>query len=65
VIEKHMIDIGFIASPSAEPVEPERRAVAVAAEGAPARFCPRCSSPSFVKMEGCDTCLACGYSRCG
>jgi ribonucleoside-diphosphate reductase alpha chain len=65
VIEKHMIDIGFIASPSSEPLTPERRAVAVAAEGAPARFCPRCSSPSFVKMEGCDTCLACGYSRCG
>jgi ribonucleoside-diphosphate reductase alpha chain len=65
VIEKHMIDIGFI-TPRESPIIPEeRRAVAVAAEGAPARFCPRCSSASFVKMEGCDTCLACGYSRCG
>jgi len=65
VIEKHMIDTGFIA-PHEEPAVPEeRRAVAVAAEGAPARFCPRCSSASFVRMEGCDSCLACGYSRCG
>jgi ribonucleoside-diphosphate reductase alpha chain len=65
VIEKHMIATGFIA-PREEPIVPEeRRAVAVAAEGAPARFCPRCSSASFVRMEGCDSCLACGYSRCG
>jgi ribonucleoside-diphosphate reductase alpha chain len=65
VIEKHMIDIGFITPHDQTLVPEERRAVAVAAEGAPARFCPRCSSASFVRMEGCDTCLACGYSRCG
>jgi ribonucleoside-diphosphate reductase alpha chain len=65
VIEKHMINIGFIVPRDQTLVPEERRAVAVAAEGAPARFCPRCSSASFVRMEGCDTCLACGYSRCG
>jgi ribonucleoside-diphosphate reductase alpha chain len=64
VIEKHMIDTGFLA-PRDLPEIPEKRAVAVAAEGAPARFCPRCSSPSFVKLEGCDQCLSCGYARCG
>jgi ribonucleoside-diphosphate reductase alpha chain len=65
VIEKHMIAIGFIAPNEADLVPEERRAVATAAEGAPARFCPRCSSPSFVKLEGCDQCLSCGYARCG
>jgi len=65
VIEKHMIAIGFIAPSDPTLVPEERRAVAVAAEGAPARFCPRCSSASFVRIEGCDSCLACGYSRCG
>ncbi|MBL6937473.1 MAG: adenosylcobalamin-dependent ribonucleoside-diphosphate reductase [Alphaproteobacteria bacterium] len=64
VIEKHMIDTGFLA-PRDVPLPPEKRAMAVAAEGAPARFCPRCSSPSFVKLEGCDQCLSCGYARCG
>ena len=54
VIEKHMVDTGFIAPRDAPLVAEERRAVAVAAEGAPARFCPRCCSPSFVKLEGCD-----------
>jgi ribonucleoside-diphosphate reductase alpha chain len=58
-----MIAIGFIASPG--DTEDQRRAVAVAAEGAPARHCPRCSSPSFVRLEGCDSCLSCGYSKCG
>ncbi|HUO89262.1 MAG TPA: adenosylcobalamin-dependent ribonucleoside-diphosphate reductase [Rhizomicrobium sp.] len=65
VIEKHMIAIGFIAPKETDLVPEERRAVAIAAEGAPARFCPRCSSASFVKLEGCDQCLSCGYARCG
>ncbi|MEI9885347.1 MAG: LAGLIDADG family homing endonuclease [Rhizomicrobium sp.] len=65
VIETHMIDIGFIAARDEALDEPERRAVAVAAEGAPARFCPRCGSPSLVKLEGCESCVSCGYSRCG
>jgi ribonucleoside-diphosphate reductase alpha chain len=65
VIEKHMIETGFIAARDLPLVPEERRAAAVAAEGAPARFCPRCSSASFVKLEGCDQCLSCGYARCG
>jgi ribonucleoside-diphosphate reductase alpha chain len=65
VIEQHLVGIGFIA-PRGVPQPPdEKRAVAVAAEGAPARFCQRCSSASFVKLEGCDQCLSCGYARCG
>ena len=64
VVERHLIAIGFIASRGGSEEE-EQRAVAVAAEGAPARRCPRCASTSFVKLEGCDSCLSCGYSKCG
>jgi len=64
VIERHLIATGFM-TPKEMVVPEELRAVAVGAEGAPARTCPRCSSPSFVKLEACDTCLSCGYSRCG
>ncbi len=63
VVERHMIAIGFIATRG--DTEDEKRAMAVAAEGARARTCPRCGSPSFVKLEGCDSCLSCGYSKCG
>jgi len=64
VIERHLVAIGFMASHEGAPVTDDRRAAAIAAEGAPARRCPRCSSPTFVKLEGCDTCLSCGYSKC-
>lgn len=30
-----------------------------------ARVCPKCQDPSMVRMDGCDTCTACGWSRCG
>ncbi len=63
VIERHLTAIGFMA-PREAPVPEDIRAVAVAAEGAAARYCPRCSSPSYVKLEGCDTCISCGFSRC-
>ena len=64
VLERHMIETGFM----------ERRiqplsgsppvAHAIPPEGARARFCPRCGDASFVALEGCDSCLSCGYSKC-
>jgi ribonucleoside-diphosphate reductase alpha chain len=27
--------------------------------------CPQCGSASLVKIEGCDNCQSCGYSKCG
>jgi len=65
VIETHLVAIGFMAPRDATLPKEERRAVAIAAEGAPARYCPRCGSPSFVRLEGCDSCVSCGYSKCG
>jgi len=67
VIERHLVAIGFMAPRDgklADESQPVAVAAAKAAEGAPARRCPRCSSPSFVKLEGCDSCLSCGYSKC-
>ena len=28
------------------------------------RQCPKCGQPGLIKMEGCDTCTSCGYSKC-
>ena len=60
VIERHMIEIGFMGLRGPAPV-----AAMVPREGAPAHFCPRCGEASFVHVEGCDSCLSCGYSKCG
>jgi ribonucleoside-diphosphate reductase alpha chain len=71
VIERHMIAIGFL--PSDEDrvqAEPQR---AVAGEPEPpelvpahraVRQCPKCGGASLIHQEGCDLCMACGYSRC-
>jgi ribonucleoside-diphosphate reductase alpha chain len=79
VIETHMLKTGFLgphvtseivsapavkygkagasdsAGPSAAPIK----------AAAPSRMCPRCSSMSLTRMEGCWTCKNCGFSRCG
>ena len=65
VIEQHLIAIGFMTKLGPDQSDAQRAAAAEAgAEGAPVRICPRCSAAGFVKLEGCDTCLSCGYSKC-
>ncbi|WP_259781448.1 adenosylcobalamin-dependent ribonucleoside-diphosphate reductase [Aestuariispira ectoiniformans] len=61
VIEKHMIEIGFL---------PDREAVKKGRSEPPSgigrgRFCPRCSQPGLLRQEGCDVCPDCGWSKCG
>ncbi|HKD23580.1 MAG TPA: hypothetical protein VKB71_16300, partial [Rhizomicrobium sp.] len=63
VIERHLIAIGFMSPRETLPI-PEKLRAAVG-EAAVGRTCPRCGSPSLVPLEGCDTCMACGFSRCG
>ncbi len=66
VIERHMIDTGFLVADDAGPIVP-------AADGTPPkvetvssmRYCPKCDAPSLVYQEGCNTCISCGYSKCG
>jgi ribonucleoside-diphosphate reductase alpha chain len=64
VIERHMVEIGFMGrrNLSLSGTLPNLHALPV--EGARARFCPRCGDASFVALEGCDSCLSCGYSKC-
>jgi len=28
-------------------------------------ICPKCQQPSLIRKEGCQSCLDCGYSKCG
>ena len=65
IIERHMIETGFLAAaPGAKPGR-----VAVAAADAVAGvhvgpLCPKCSQPGLVKESGCLTCMHCGWSKC-
>ena len=64
VIERHMVEIGFLGMRSVQ-APAASFAEKVPREGVPAHFCPRCGEASFIKLEGCDSCLSCGYSKCG
>ncbi len=48
-----------------EPVSGEPASNADASKTGSFKFCPKCSSPGLIRIEGCDTCVNCGYSRCG
>ena len=70
VIERHMIDIGFMpAKRSATPELTERQVVNLApAEGEhPPRLaqCPKCGEAALIRVEDCDQCTNCDYSKCG
>ncbi|GAA0579719.1 LAGLIDADG family homing endonuclease [Caenispirillum bisanense] len=60
VIEAHMVRIGFLV------VEDNARPAARRDGETPRlRSCPKCGQAALLRQEGCDTCTACGYSRCG
>jgi ribonucleoside-diphosphate reductase alpha chain len=76
VIERHMIEIGFMPSHQTPGLttESQRKVVNLPSgntQGAsdPERYsllprCPKCSQPSLIRQEGCDLCTSCGYSKC-
>jgi ribonucleoside-diphosphate reductase alpha chain len=96
VIERHMIQIGFLRAGEALAQDPVAEIMPMAMSGgagaaeaptsssssvaalftdqpadgprprlAGSRTCPKCQAPTLIKMEGCDTCTSCGYSKCG
>jgi ribonucleoside-diphosphate reductase alpha chain len=71
VIERHMVDIGFLPGAQEAPAETEAQVVNLAkgprsGPGADAaqRQCPKCGAAGLIHQEGCDLCTACGYSKC-
>ena len=78
VIERHMIDTGFLPRPG----EAETGQAALAAEASGSGLsagtgndgfsrsviphqCPKCGEATLIRQEGCDLCTACGHSKCG
>jgi ribonucleoside-diphosphate reductase alpha chain len=77
VLEKHMIDIGFLPGREA----PAGKVVAMRQVanmpgppaaggdappgGARMRQCPKCGEAALIRLEGCDQCTSCDYSKCG
>ena len=62
VIERHLTEAhsDHPAAPSAPQSNPPLATPALSGS-----ICPRCGGVSLLRKEGCDTCLDCGYSKCG
>jgi ribonucleoside-diphosphate reductase alpha chain len=77
VIERHMVEIGFLAADHEAQEQLPLAAAGGASDGeaggsargetaTPAGLqCPRCSGFPLLHQEGCDLCPDCGYSKCG
>ncbi|MEQ8355385.1 MAG: adenosylcobalamin-dependent ribonucleoside-diphosphate reductase [Kiloniellaceae bacterium] len=67
VIERHMIDIGFLQAKQVPEGEEQKAVVNLGNSAGGTRFaqCPKCGGASLIRQEGCDLCTSCGYSRCG
>jgi ribonucleoside-diphosphate reductase alpha chain len=66
VIERHMIAIGFIAPHRDRHHDLAERQV-VNLPGTQPRMaqCPKCGQAALIRLEGCDQCTNCDYSKCG
>src|SRR5579884_3979754 len=73
VIEQHMIGIGFL-PPRSDPALAAKvvnlpqptAASAPDARSAPPRMaqCPKCGAAALIRLEGCEQCTSCDYSKC-
>ena len=65
VIERHMIEIGFIAGEGLGlKTDPQAQVVNVKT-GRGGSACPNCGEYEMRMSEGCMTCGSCGHSKCG
>ena len=71
VIERHMIETGFLTPAEAPPLAPARSPAKTAAPSPAAAsvmalgpLCPKCSQPGLVREAGCLVCVHCGWSKC-
>ncbi len=75
VIERHMIEIGFLPPKHSHAAERSAQVVNLEAERPPVpalglagphlRQCPKCGEAALIRLEGCDQCTSCAYSKCG
>jgi ribonucleoside-diphosphate reductase alpha chain len=56
IIERHL-GVGTSPAAKTDPVSPQ--------PDVRHPLCPRCGAAALVRKEGCDSCLDCGYSKCG
>ena len=65
VIEKHMIEIGFLPKEKSFSKNVDRGENVLNFRNEKGNSCPSCGSLGMLRQEGCDVCTECGHSKCG
>ncbi len=65
VIERHLIEIGFIEGEGLGLKSDPKAAVMAVGESPRGTACPSCGQFGMRMVEGCMTCPSCGHSKCG
>ncbi len=65
VIERHLIDIGFIEGEGLGLKSDPKAELLRVGEAPRGKACPACGSYDLRMVEGCLTCGSCGHSKCG
>ncbi|WP_431298324.1 adenosylcobalamin-dependent ribonucleoside-diphosphate reductase [Tabrizicola sp. BL-A-41-H6] len=65
VIERHLIEIGFIAGEGLGLKSDPKAELMVVGEAPRGPACPACGAYEMRMVEGCMTCGNCGHSKCG
>jgi len=68
VIEEHCLEIGAIVKEEPDPqrrAELEQKKAEGSALGLVSTYCQKCGEHAVQKQNGCETCTACGESKCG
>ncbi len=64
-IERHLIKIGMLNPVEVSEELAAKRQAVLEKGGLGNSQCPKCGQMAVARLEGCDTCLECGYSKCG
>lgn len=64
-IERHLTNIGILEPPEVSDALKAKRLEAQEEGVTGGTLCPKCSQMAVARLDGCDTCLECGYSKCG
>jgi ribonucleoside-diphosphate reductase alpha chain len=66
VIERHMVTIGAMPPKEGRHEQVAERRVVNLLEGERRMGqCPKCGEAALIRVEGCDQCTSCDYSKCG
>jgi len=64
IIERHMIDTGFLVPAETFSTKGAVQALAGASAASLGPLCPKCHQPGLVREAGCLSCVHCGWSKC-